>query len=172
MMRMCPIQYWKCTGHRETGYRMTERPGTWWRFESYEMRGGLIRPETGARLIEYEPWNDYQQAVERRQPASGAKRIHAPAYESLVNLAIEIDVEHSDGAWPLSQPSDQARVLDWVNAHGLLGILPHAAEAAMLPLQKQGERPHDTQASPAVVGRRYDRDPKRRLARDEPADSA
>lgn len=158
-MRICPMQYWKCTGHRETRCRVTERPGTWWRFESYEVRDGLIRPASGARLIEYEPWHDYLQALERRHPASGAKRIHAPAYESLVNLAIEIDVEHSDGAWHLAPPSDQARVLDWVNAHGLLGILPHVTEAVIMPLAKQGDRPHKAEGSPAVAGLRYDRRP-------------
>lgn len=84
----------------------------WWRFDRYEIRDGCIRPATGAKLEEYDFFEDYL-APQRDARRKAKSRAEEPGpHEDLANL----DVDREDA------------ILEWVHAWGLLGILPHTLE--------------------------------------------
>lgn len=85
---------------------------TWWRFDAYEIRGGLLRPTSGARCAEYEPWAQYLQARATDRPRP---------YEALLGLVRQ------------SVVTDQRGLLRWVQEHGLLGLGTHRAEQITVP---------------------------------------
>ena len=53
--------------------------GLWWRFDRYEVRDGCVRPTRGARLEQYDPWDQYRAARD------GDTRVDPP-YAALVAL--------------------------------------------------------------------------------------
>ena len=129
-------------GHAQTVKTQLELGrGLWWRFDAYEVVDGFIRPQPGARLERYDPWKEYRRALERggRGVPGGAKRTFSTPYESFLNamakVTVTMDIEGSAG-WAFASKDDEARVLEWVTAHGLLGILPHTFETSMMPLQR------------------------------------
>jgi hypothetical protein len=132
--------------------------GQWWRFDAYEVVDGFIRPQPGARLERYDPWKEYRRALEEggRGVPGGAKRTFSTPYESFLNAMAQVtatmDLEGGHARWVFASKDDETRVLEWVTAHGLLGILPHTFETSMMPLQRGEDR-----AIP--VSRRYFRVP-------------
>jgi hypothetical protein len=94
-------------------------PGSWWRFTGYEIVGHHIRPAQGAELRPYNPWLLYEQ----HQAGSRGGGMHAPPYESLLNLA-EIQSAQRAG-WRIDRRlpmPEGSRLLDWCREHGLLGL--------------------------------------------------
>ena len=100
---------------------MTEpyRPeaGTWWRFDQYEIRDGLIGPAPAAVLEEYDPWEEYDASRER-----GAGSSTEPPYQSFVRLVREVSF---GVGWDLRPEGVQA-LLTWCRRYGLLGLLLHS----------------------------------------------
>lgn len=111
--------------------------GGWWRCTRYEIRDSRICPAPGSELEQYDPW----EAHKGNEPAG------AP-YESLLNLAAEIKLRPMIGeisaglmtgvGFPFGLEQDgEARVLEWCNEHGLLGLL--LQEAVMISLAPRWE---------------------------------
>lgn len=130
--------------------------GPWWRFESYELRDGYICPVQGARLIEYDPWLDYDDALESpgMRGRAGANRAYATPYESLINAVTPASarLRNEVVSYGVDGAADEAGIVDWVNEHGLLGILPHVTQAVVLPIWRDF-------GAGGVAARRYDRAP-------------
>lgn len=135
--------------------------GAWWRFEAYEVRSGCIRPKEGARLERYDPWAEHRARLGSQgdRSTTGANRVYPGlAYSELLDCmqGVSIHITNKRSDWHFSDPAAEAAVLDWASRHGLLGILPHTCEAAMMPLQ-QGERRGDSRLP---ISRRYYRTPE------------
>src|SRR5687767_12186968 len=102
---------------RKTKYRTSHAPevidlsiGLWWRFSSYEMVNGFIRPEPRAKLERYNPWSEYGPG-------------HVSPYQSLINLIENLPVS-SDGTVVKLRKENEKQLLDWCSKYGLLGLLP------------------------------------------------
>src|SRR4051812_22225157 len=63
--------------------------GEWWRFSSYEIRQGCIRPAERAKLEWYDPWPDFQHT--RTQTIGQAPAAIQPAYQSLIKLVRQLE---------------------------------------------------------------------------------
>ena len=97
----------------------------WVRFESYEIRGGYIRPTADALRKgpqRYDPWKQHAEAVEGRDD----RRRMALGLDRLGNSLIERgeSLRWFEDPSPLTTESEKA-VIDWCNQYGLLGLLPH-----------------------------------------------
>jgi len=99
----------------------------WWRFSSYELQGGYIRPAKDAKLEEYDPWEAYRESWVY-DPESDIpfhqKREKNPPYQSLLALLDKIALQ-PDGN--LTAESAK-RLLGWCEQNGLLGILPQRVQ--------------------------------------------
>jgi hypothetical protein len=91
--------------------------GLWVRFDSYEVRDGYIRPEPGAQLETYDPWEAYRSARATRAE-------QAPPYQSLLTLVESLSLEFT--------AQSAARVAAWCTEHGLLGVLLQRAQVVAL----------------------------------------
>src|ERR1051326_3281991 len=92
--------------------------GKWWRWSTYEVRDGIIRPGPEAVLEEYSPWNVYRESLDERCN---------PPYLSL--LVLVEDLSFDEGFSPLDH---QNFVTDWCRRYGLFGLLPHRTKMAVL----------------------------------------
>ena len=102
--------------------------GRWWRFDHYQVRDGCVRPAPAARLVPYDPWDQYRAARD------ATARIDPP-YASLVALAgtLAHDPETIvQGQAVRLGPSGEASLVHWCGEHGLLGLLPHQTVMAAL----------------------------------------
>ena len=100
--------------------------GTWWRFDRYEVRDGLIRPALKARLEQYDPWQDYRKA------RLGRKERRAP-YQLLLDVLERLAFVPGTGDRRFALTKDsEALLLKWCSAHGLLGVLPHRTQMVVL----------------------------------------
>ena len=105
---------------------------SWWKFNSYEIGNGYIRPAEGAKLEEYDPWVDFEES-------KSTTAVKAP-YLRLLELGCELPLDDfplrlGSAVFTLS-PGDRRNdvelsnqqkrhVLDWCSKYGLLGIAPH-----------------------------------------------
>lgn len=133
----------------DMGQILEPATGSWWHFDRYEIRGGYICSAAGAKLHKYQPWERYRAA--RRS----SDRVAAP-FEQLLNLGRELheyykglardgprglggDPEFRDTGYlrelakGRADPSREVVLIDWCNAHGLLGILPHETLEVWFP---------------------------------------
>jgi len=101
----------------------------WFRFDSYEIKGGYIRPALNAKLVTYEPWQEFQ--------APTGKRAIKQPYESLLQLAQEIHLTYPSIRSIHLKPGGEEKVLAWCARFGLLGTFLNRVEKIILsPLQK------------------------------------
>lgn len=91
--------------------------GTWWRFDRYEIANGVIQPVKGARLREYEPFDEFLSARSERHEAQ-------PPYQLLTRVVEKLQYDEDGGLTPRSAE----QVLNWCSGFGLLGILLHYAQ--------------------------------------------
>jgi len=84
----------------------------WWRFDAYEIRAGYIRPALGAKLMDYNPWIEYNK---NRTPSDQSPR-RVP-YHSLLELVSTLFAQ------PRLTNDGEKLLLDWCVRHGLLGVL-------------------------------------------------
>jgi hypothetical protein len=101
--------------------------GEWVRFESYEIRGGYVRPTEDALRQgpkRYDPWKEQAEAVKNRDDA----RRMALGLDRLGNSLSERgeSLRWFEDPSPLTEQSEKL-VIDWCNRYGLLGLLPHHA---------------------------------------------
>lgn len=134
---------------------MTIARGTWWRFERYEVSDSYIRPAAGAKLQTYDPWAEYKAVLGRPDPTNtkGAARVYETPYASLLSAVRDLRiVQRPDGFWHCEDHEQEEQLLAWVNRYGLLGILPHIAESAILaPRKRYGKN------GVTIASVRYDR---------------
>jgi len=114
--------------------------GDWWRFSSYEIRDGCIRPSEGAKLEWYDPWPAFQGT--RKQTIGQAPQGAQPSYQSLSKLVHQLEYLPGHKRYPdcLTKKSQDA-ILEWCQQYGLLGVLlsrweainlsPHCSERGM-----------------------------------------
>jgi len=108
--------------------------GEWWRFSSYEIRDGCIRPAKGAKLEWYDPWSDFQYT--REQTVGQAPASVQPGYQSLLDLVHKLEYLPGQSSNPnFLTPESQAMILEWCQRHGLLGVLHSRWEAIRLAPQ-------------------------------------
>jgi hypothetical protein len=121
--------------------------GSWVRFSGYVIRDGAIRPEPGAKLEPYDPWEEFRRI---RGDRSG----EAP-YESLANL--HQSLQHDWGSSRVARDSYPA-ILDWCERYGLLGVLPHRVLSVDLNpwWHVEGERTSFLQKSYVRMNDRWD----------------
>lgn len=119
--------------------------GKWWRFDAYEIRDGYIRPAEGAALRTDEPLANFQVTRAERKEARGPET--KPPYVSLIN-AIE-KVEYGDNG--LLVPSAEQSLLEWCQAHGLLGLLTHEVQQASFAPRWQPNMPSRHGAAPGLA---------------------
>ena len=104
----------------------------WWRFSSYELKDGYIRPATGAKLELYDPWKPYRESWEH-DPDSATpfpeKRLQGPPYLSLLALADEVSIAPDRSSL---DKKGADRLLKWCSEFGLLGILPQRVHRVAL----------------------------------------
>lgn len=115
--------------------------GTWWRFPQYQIENGCIRPKLGLQVQAYDPWEAYEVAGTKKE---GNERIKSLPYFSLISLLRHLPdpdiqpVVNEDGTLrAVSQrlaltPEQESIILDWCNHYGLLGLLSHQAQAAVM----------------------------------------
>jgi predicted nucleic acid-binding Zn ribbon protein len=120
--------------------------GVWWKFSAYEVRDGYIKASAGATLIPYDPWEEY-----RHTPAKQKSQVMRP-YQSLLALADKLNIVATNKEWGLAVES-QARVVEWCNRYGLLGILPHQSQ--MVNLVPRWEPLHFNPTGPLLPLQRY-----------------
>jgi hypothetical protein len=102
--------------------------GTWWRAQRYEVGDGVVRPVRGARIVAYDPWEDYRAA----RSGWGGGGGQAP-YETLLELLWTVRLLPArQGEAPRLDPASEQALAVWCASHGLLGLLPHEAEVASL----------------------------------------
>ena len=97
--------------------------GSWWKFDRYELRDGMIRPARGAKLSRYDPWEDQNSAAPLQQD-------RVPAYRSLLDMVNRLRYLESPSPKTRDrqlQPRSEKELLDWCGRYGLLGVLLHDA---------------------------------------------
>jgi hypothetical protein len=102
--------------------------GLWWRFDHYLVQDGCVRPAPGARLEQYDPWDQYRAA---RAGEARAEPPYASLVELVGTLANDPDtiIESQDvrlGA------ASEAKLVQWCAKHGLVGLLSHQTVLAGL----------------------------------------
>jgi hypothetical protein len=105
-----------------TPARLTDGP--WFRFSSYELHRGYIRPSRGATLEGFDPWEEYRTTKTRKRGQ--------PPYQSLFvlidSLRDEEDISDYYPRWlyhPENMPpGGDRKILNWCRRFGLLGLLP------------------------------------------------
>ena len=105
---------------------------SWWRFSSYELKDGYIRPAPGAKLALYDPWQPYRDSWENNPDSDipfPEKRLQGPPYLSLLALADELTIAPDRSG--LDKKSAD-RLLKWCSEFGLLGILPQRVHRVAL----------------------------------------
>lgn len=116
-----------------------ELRGPWFRWSSYELRNGVIRPAL-ATLEEYDPWQRYRTNV-------GKYRTVEQPYLALLELQRELERVEDRGGDSVkagSQPISTASVIRaqndaddlivrWCNRHGLLGLLSTLSNSICFP---------------------------------------
>jgi hypothetical protein len=122
--------------------------GLWWRFDRYEVRDGCVRAARGARLEQYDPWDQYRAARD------GDTRVDPP-YAALVAL---VGVRHTNRvdsrAKSMSKGAERLRV---VGSHPELGTCgDQARKRAVVPVAtcKLPSVAHAGLACVAPAGRR------------------
>ena len=103
---------------------VTAERGGWWRFSEYEVVDGRIRPKAGARLSQYDPWENFR--LSRSRGGTGE-----PPYQSLLRLLQEIDYRQVRGPERLRfeiKPDSEPLIAAWCSRHGLLGSLPQTLD--------------------------------------------
>ena len=108
---------------------VTAERGGWWRFSEYEVVDGRIRPKAGARLSQYDPWENFR--LSRSRGGTGE-----PPYQSLLRLLQEIDYRQVRGPERLRfeiKPDSEPLIAAWCSRHGLLGSLPQMVSRIHLP---------------------------------------
>ncbi len=102
--------------------------GPWWRFDRYEVREGCVRPAPGARLEQYDPWDQYRAARD------GDTRVDPPyaALVALVGVLADDPETVVDGDAVRLGPSGEANLVRWCADYGLVGMLPHQTVLASL----------------------------------------
>lgn len=120
--------------------------GEWFRWSAYDINCGIIVPAEGATLEAYDPWVDFSEnegkyrTVEQpysalldlgRRLYSLAEREVRPSYCQMVNFLSEPQIGPRNEA--------DAAILEWVNAHGLLGILPVTASEIRCPVREEND---------------------------------
>lgn len=119
--------------------------GTWWKFPSYEVVDGYVRPARGHKpsdVIEYNPWKGFS-AGTFWGPTSQSKSEATSLYAATRKLITEIDAigekrltkkwfpnknrrsEKPKETSPHSQARIQKLVEEWCNRFGLFGLLLH-----------------------------------------------
>ncbi|HUS98511.1 MAG TPA: hypothetical protein VMX97_17430, partial [Hyphomicrobiaceae bacterium] len=100
--------------------------GGWWRFGSYKVQDGLIRPAKDAALERYDPWAAFRTA--RSEPDTQSP------YVSLINLHQDLEFRPRPGPGPLTEltPASAEKLISWCNEYGLLGILHHRVSNVVL----------------------------------------
>src|SRR5215468_7280309 len=116
--------------------------GMWWRAIDYEIRRSpagvaYIQPATGAEIVEYDPWTEFNEA-------RGSRSRALSPYHELLRLAEATDWRPAPtgrgfrveglGFYEL-EPGDEKRLLAWCKDHGLLGLLLHRVESVTLTYQ-------------------------------------
>lgn len=140
------------------------RPTSGWvRHARYEVRDGAVRPAPGAALEAYDPWTGYTEA------RAGRATTPAP-YETLLELGWSLTphIRPAERFGPATSlaPAGEAMVAAWCAGSGLLGILPHEIEMALLaPRWRQQAEAGRTRLWPAR--RRYSWGPQGWTAQDE-----
>src|ERR1700687_2656608 len=102
--------------------------GNWWKFDRYELSGGMIRPARGAKLSRYDPWDD-------QDPAAPLQQDRVPAYRSLLDIVNRLRYLESpspQNRFGRLHPRSEEELLDWCSRYGLLGLLPHDAVSITL----------------------------------------
>jgi hypothetical protein len=104
----------------------------WLRFNRYEIKGSYIRPAPDSRLIEYEPWEDFQKP-------QGKESLKQP-YLSLLELAPLLQFDFSERRSMRLEAPGEERLLEWCSQYGLLGILLHRVETVTFPAETRFPR--------------------------------
>jgi hypothetical protein len=105
--------------------------GSWWKFDRYELRDGMIRPARGAKLSRYDPWED-------QDPAAPLQQDRVPAYRSLldtINRLRYLESPSPQNRGGRLHPRSERELLDWCAEYGLLGLLLH--DAVLITLAPQ-----------------------------------
>ena len=100
-------------------------PG-WYRFDRYVLANGYIRPAANARLTNYEP--------ERISLSSGRTQAEVVRpYQALLDLLSDLEITPATKiTYPILNDKQKQLILAWCGRFGLLGILPHFTEFAIL----------------------------------------
>jgi len=97
----------------------------WWRASGYEIRHGCIVPMVNATLTTYYPWEDWSKAPKRLRTS---ELTIAP----LAKLLRDLDVWAAGLGGVQFELRQVDKLIDWVNANGLLGIALHRVEYVRL----------------------------------------
>lgn len=127
----------------------TATVGFWWRFSTYTVADGYIRPAKGAELEKhYDPWEEYRAAQEGYRPGDHGKRSMQTPYKTLIDLIDEharrkghpASYDHQQ----LTRPSAafQDAIAAWCGKHGLLGLALHRTRIVRLAARWEPSNPH------------------------------
>jgi len=98
---------------------MSDAPGgSWWRFNSYEIREGWLRPAPKAALEQFDPWTTYWETPSEN-------RVSEPPYVAFVNMITALPVPNADDDAIQLAADEETALLDWCGKYGLLGLLTH-----------------------------------------------
>jgi hypothetical protein len=120
-------------------FKKDQIPGGWWRFDRYEIVGGYIRPAQGAKLEEYDVWENFNESIKTTRGQ--------PPYQKLIEILAKagvdrtvrqkgdspLDVLPRDKEGTLCLPSAaESHLLKWCSEYGLLGILTNDVSSISL----------------------------------------
>jgi hypothetical protein len=112
--------------------------GLWWRFSSYEIERGCIRPTAGAKLEWYDPWRGFGET--RKLTIGQSPGASQPNYQSLLKLVRALEYRSGARRYPdCLAESSQTRILEWCSEHGLLGVLLTRWQSIRLAAQRHEE---------------------------------
>ena len=124
------------TGQTHSRSRVKTTEGEWWRFDSYEIRDGCIRPTEGAKLEWYDPWPAFDGT--RKLKVGQTPQAVQPGYQSLMKLVHGLEYLPGHKHYPdcLTKKS-QELILEWCQQHGLLGVLLSRWESISVAPQRR-----------------------------------
>ena len=105
----------------------------WYRHESYSVAGGAIRPVRGARLIEYNPWDEYRKTMRQRRTVT-------TPYSAFLELGRKLQPFLLTKGF---SPALEREITHWCSEWGYPGLLPASmVEVTLRPMTAAESRKH------------------------------
>src|SRR5258708_31854402 len=114
----------------------------WWRFDSYEIRGGWICAKNPEKISWYDPWTsftDMRGRGSRQGHRPDSDESFQPPYMELVRLVNRLELDPGKRFPEKLSPASQKAIAEWCARHGPLGVLLSRWDSITLERQPDGQ---------------------------------